>query len=333
MVGTVVGNLGGGGGEDGARGAGAPSVTTTHVDLAWAAAERAAGQAGIEVREVRDVADMVAVRAIFDQIWASDPTNPAATVEMLRAYAHTGQYVVVAADTSQRDHPLVAASVGFLCEPAGRALHSNITGVLPAGRGRSLGYAVKLHQRAWALDRGYDLITWTFDPLILRNAWLNLAKLAARPREYLVDFYGSMGDGINAGDASDRLYLGWPLRDPVVAAACEGRPAALDAAALLAGNARVLLRVGEDGASPHVLATAGLPAGEDDVALVGLPPDIEGLRARDRGLGRAWRVAVREALGSAMAGGWGVAGIAREGWYVLEAARGRSAGETEEDRS
>ena len=67
-------------------------------------------------------------------------------------------------------------------------------------------------------------IVWTFDPLVARNAWFNLARLGALPTGYLEDFYGPMTDAINAGMASDRLLLTWRLDDPAVAAACAGRP-------------------------------------------------------------------------------------------------------------
>src|SRR4029453_7402172 len=107
---------------------------------------------------------------------------------------------------------------------------------LGSGRGRNLGYAIKVHQRAWAIERGLETITWTFDPPIRRNAWFNLAKLGALPTEYLVDFYGPIGDLLNGSDESDRLYLTWRLGAPLAAAACEGEPAALPGTQLLAAR-------------------------------------------------------------------------------------------------
>lgn len=278
---------------------------------ARAAADRAAERAGIGVREVHDLADLVAVRRLFDTIWAADPTNPVATVELLRAYSHTGQYVVVADDLTRPGHPPVAASIGFLAAPAGRALHSNVTGVLPPGRGRSLGFALKLHQRAWALERGLVEITWTFDPLIRRNAWFNLAKLGAQVREYLVEFYGAMADGVNAGDASDRLYLSWPLAAAAVAAAAEGASRAVDLGPLRAAGAEEVLVVGPDGGPARLRAPAG------PVVLAQVPPDIETLRRADPVAARAWRLALRDVLGGALADGRRVLGVGRGGFYVL----------------
>ena len=62
-------------------------------------------------------------------------------------------------------------------------------------------------------------MTWTFDPLVRRNAHFNLAVLGATVDEYLVDFYGPLPDAVNAGDESDRLLVVWPVGDAATAAA------------------------------------------------------------------------------------------------------------------
>jgi predicted GNAT superfamily acetyltransferase len=276
-------------------------------------AAEAAEAAGIAVREVHDLVDLAAVRRLFDTLWSADPTNPVATVELLRAYTHTGQYVVLADDLTRAGRPPVAASVGFLAAPAGRALHSNVTGVLPPGRGRSLGHALKLHQRAWALERGLAEITWTFDPLIRRNAWFNLAKLGATVRDYLVDFYGAMADGVNAGDASDRLYLSWRLASVGVAEASLGRPLAIDLAEVRAAGAAEVLTV-DDVGGPRLQPRP--PDARHVLAQV--PPDIESLRSADPARAREWRLALREVLGGSLADGWCVRGVTAGGFYVLE---------------
>ncbi|WP_084957905.1 GNAT family N-acetyltransferase [Thermoactinospora rubra] len=155
------------------------------------------------VRELRTVREFAEVHALFDAIWHPGPGSAPAPVELMVALAHAGGYVAGAYEGGE----LVGASVGFLAE--GGALHSHITGVLRPGGG--VGYAIKMHQRAWCLERGLTTVTWTFDPLVRRNAYFNIAKLGARPREYLEDFYGPMGDAVNAGDVSDRLLVAWRL--------------------------------------------------------------------------------------------------------------------------
>ena len=111
----------------------------------------------------------------------------------------------------------MGAAAGFLAEHDGPALHSHLAAVAPAARGLGAGAAIKFHQRQWAAARGLRTITWTFDPLIRRNAWFNLAKLGAAVEAYLPDFYGRMDDGINDGDATDRLLVVWAVTPPAPA--------------------------------------------------------------------------------------------------------------------
>ena len=103
-----------------------------------------------------------------------------------------------------------ASSAATSTQPS---LHSHITGILPGVRRTGLGRAMKLHQRAWAAEHGLAWVTWTFDPLVRRNAWFNIGVLGAEVHEYLVDFYGPIDDAINAGDESDRLLVAWAVDD------------------------------------------------------------------------------------------------------------------------
>ncbi|CCH33984.1 GNAT family N-acetyltransferase [Actinosynnema sp. NPDC047251] len=255
------------------------------------AAANAATTSGVVIRELHEVGDIAEVDRLFWDIWRPSPNNVPVTNELMRVFAHSGNYVVGAFV----DDLMVGATVGFLAAPAGRTLHSHVTGVRSGTRGRSVGFALKLHQRAWALDRGLDTITWTFDPLVRRNAYFNLAKLAATAVEYLPDFYGEMDDGINGVGASDRLLASWDLRSPEVAAACDGKPA-------------------EPGAGSMAGSAAGTVAGS---VTVRVPADIESLRATDPDQAAEWRLRVRDELGSRMRAGAKVLGFARDGSYVI----------------
>ncbi|WP_344887427.1 GNAT family N-acetyltransferase, partial [Nonomuraea antimicrobica] len=168
----------------------------------------------IEVRELHEIAEFERVHALFDGIWHFGSADPPITLELMCALSHAGGYVAGAFEGGS----MVGASVGFLA--AGAALHSHVTGT---AAGRGIGFELKRHQRRWALDRGLERITWTYDPLVRRNAHFNLAKLGARPVEYLPCFYGVMEDAINHGDESDRLLASWPLAAPRVVAALAGR--------------------------------------------------------------------------------------------------------------
>jgi predicted GNAT superfamily acetyltransferase len=207
---------------------------------------------------------------------------------------------------------LVGASVGFFAAPTGTALHSHVTGVARSAQLRSIGRALKLHQRAWALERGITRISWTFDPLVRRNAWFNLGRLAATALEYLPDFYGRMGDSINGSDSSDRLLTSWALDSEAVVRAAAGEPLRVDLPALRAAGAVAAVSPGPDGGPVVTAAPPGMPR------LVAVPPDVEALRVSDPDLAAAWRLAVRGALGD----GARVRGFSREGWYVVEAPEG-----------
>lgn len=158
------------------------------------------------IRAPADVADLQRLAVVFDEIWGT--SCPVVRVELLRAVQHAGGYLALA----EEDGHVVGGSFGFLGHHRGApALHSHVTGLLPRVRHTGLGRAVKLHQRAWAADRGLAWIVWTFDPLVRRNAWFNLAVLGAQVDEYLVDFYGPIDDTVNAGDETDRLLVAWSV--------------------------------------------------------------------------------------------------------------------------
>ncbi|ALG09228.1 GNAT family N-acetyltransferase [Kibdelosporangium phytohabitans] len=253
--------------------------------------EAAARAAGVVVRELTDLADLDSVYHLFDEIWRPDPSNPPVTTELLRALTKAGNYVAGAFDGDK----MVGACVGFLGMTGKVVLHSHVAGVSGAVTRRGVGFALKLHQRSWALRRGLTEIHWTFDPLVSRNAYFNIAKLGAAPAQYLPNFYGGMRDGINGDDESDRLLACWDLDSPITAA---GDPPA----AVIA-----LDRSGDE--SPVIGTMAGTEL------LVAIPRDIESLRVSDPATASRWRLAVRDVLGTLLAEGARVTGFDRSGRY------------------
>lgn len=99
--------------------------------------------------------------------------------------------------------------------------HSHRLAVLPEARGLGLGVRLKLYQRDWCLARGIATVRWTFDPLRVVNASLNIHRLGATSATYLPDYYGEMA-GINQGLASDRLLVDWHLASAGVTARATG---------------------------------------------------------------------------------------------------------------
>ncbi|GAA4615975.1 hypothetical protein GCM10023195_70760 [Actinoallomurus liliacearum] len=267
----------------------------------------ASHEAGLKIRELEDPLDLREACALLDRVWRPPAGSSLIMPELMQSIGHSGGYVAGA----YADGRMVGACVGLL---ATAGLHSHIAGVGSGSRGRGVGYAMKVHQRAWSLERGITTVTWTYDPLISRNAYFNMAKLGAVPAEYLPDFYGAMQDEVNAGIESDRILVHWNLADQRVSAACGGRPHVADP-----GPEPV---VGLD-AKPDGGPAAGRRDGE--VVLVRIPADMEAMRSADPGLALEWQRAVRDTLGGLMAEGSAVTGFTRAGWYVIERGRkGRS---------
>jgi predicted GNAT superfamily acetyltransferase len=218
---------------------------------------------------------LLAHDALMQAVWGM--SVPLVNVELLTAISHSGGYVVAAFEGDR----MVGASVGFLADHHGQpALHSHITGVVDSMRHAGIGRAIKLHQRAWAIERGLGWITWTFDPLVRRNAWFNIAILGADVDTYVPSFYGEMSDAINAGDDSDRLLMGWDM-----SAAVPDTP-----------------RDGSDLVDPILVPT---------------PFDIVELRRSDPSAVATWRNETRRALTEALDSGGRVVGFTRDGEYVI----------------
>jgi predicted GNAT superfamily acetyltransferase len=104
--------------------------------------------------------------------------------------------------------------------------HSHMLAVKESHRNRGLGAQLKLAQRDEALSRGIRLMEWTFDPLEIKNAFLNIHKLGAIVCDYRVDFYGISSSRLQGGLPTDRLLAIWQLDSPRVRAALGNRPVA-----------------------------------------------------------------------------------------------------------
>jgi predicted GNAT superfamily acetyltransferase len=103
-------------------------------------------------------------------------------------------------------------------------LHSHMLAVRKKYRDRGLGRQLKLKQRLEALSRNIRLMEWTFDPLEIKNAYLNIHKLGAIVRCYHVNFYGVSSSRLQGGLPTDRLVAEWHLSSPRVAAILSGKP-------------------------------------------------------------------------------------------------------------
>jgi predicted GNAT superfamily acetyltransferase len=164
--------------------------------------------------------------ALEETIWGYDPADMIPRRMFLLATRIGGQVL----GAFLGDNP---SAVGFaMALPAVRNghpyLHSHMVGVLAEFRNRGIAYALKLAQREDALARGFELMEWTFDPLEIKNAHLNIAKLGALVRRYQRDFYGPSSSPLQGGLPTDRVYAEWWLRSDRVERALHGEPRPLD---------------------------------------------------------------------------------------------------------
>ena len=261
-----------------------------------------------EIRVLEELEELKQVAALFAVVWGR-PDEPPISSDILRALAHSGNYVAAA----YVDGRMIGGLVGWLGRTTGGEplMHSHILGVLPESEARGMGFELKQHQRRWCLARGVRVMEWTTDPLIRRNIYFNLAKLGAEAPEYLIDFYGEMRDRFNAGDESDRLLIRWHLDSRRAELAATGDLPELDAEKLRAWDAAQILTAGPRG-EPVAAPSSSR------VLLCQVPDDILEIRRRDQALAREWRVALRHALVESLAGGYQILGATRSGWYVLE---------------
>jgi predicted GNAT superfamily acetyltransferase len=108
-------------------------------------------------------------------------------------------------------------------------LHSHMLAVLPQYRNLGIGRRLKLAQRDDAIARGFDLMEWTFDPLEIRNAHLNISRLGVIVRRYQPDFYGPSSSPVQGGLPTERLYAEWWLRSSRVASMLSGEAPPVEA--------------------------------------------------------------------------------------------------------
>ena len=230
----------------------------------------------ITVRPIITIDEQSMGRAVFDHTWAMD-AGTEITPNLLQAMVHSGAYL----SGAFIEDKCIGAAFAFPATTGGLHLHSHMTAVLDEYRDRGVGYLLKIDQWHWAEKNNYPEITWTFDPLVRRNAKLNLLKLGADISSYHPNFYGDMPDALNAGDESDRVLASWKV-------------------------------VGDRPISRDVI-TNPLPS---DI-LIAIPEDIVAIREKDLAENLKWRHKVRDQFTDVFAQGGQVIGFSENSEYVV----------------
>ncbi len=247
------------------------------VSEAWTAAEEAARAAEVELRPCTTLEDADEILRVMIATWGEHQLVPR---EMIRALSDSGNRPYGAF----RGGEMVGYVLGWMgSDRDGPHVHSHMLAVAPELRSRGVGYALKLAQRAQALEQGYGVVRWTFDPLQSRNAHFNINKLGVVCDRFHRNFYGAMTDLVNRGERSDRLMVRWDLDRP---AGPRPVPESEEATVLGANGPEDLPR-----------PARAEPIAPDRGSLrVCIPRDYGGVKERDPGLAAEWRDAVGDVL-------------------------------------
>lgn len=247
--------------------------------------------------------DMKAAEILQMTVWSNSPLDVVPD-HVLVTLAHNGSPVIGAFNDTDDDSEgqLIGVAFGFpgLIEtPTGQQFKycSHQMGVHPDFEGLGIGFALKRAQWQMARQQGYQRVTWTYDPLLSRNAYLNIAKLGAVCNTYYREIYGEMRDGLNVGFPSDRFQVDWWLLTPRVEKRLSDQVSTrLTTDQYIAGGAKILNpgHYRQDGSLSPQLESPKVPESHAPLVLVEIPPDFQTLKKAAPELALAWRLQTRE---------------------------------------
>jgi predicted GNAT superfamily acetyltransferase len=246
--------------------------------------------------------DLAAVEVLQRAVWPGSETDVVPAHVMITAVHNGG--LVVGAFVEEQLVGFVFGFPGIEFTPDGpRPKHcSHMLGIHPDQRDSGIGFALKRAQ--WQLVRyqGLDHVTWTYDPLLSRNAYLNIAKLGAVCSTYRRSEYGDMRDGLNAGLPSDRFQVDWWINTRRVERRLGKRPRKpLKLENFSKAELHPLYTLHRDRwprPPEHVAVLDG------KLALAEIPSDFSALKDADFALARDWRFFTRELFETAFGQGY-----------------------------
>ncbi|HET6593977.1 MAG TPA: GNAT family N-acetyltransferase [Anaerolineales bacterium] len=247
---------------------------------------------------------MTAVESLQRIVWPGSETD-VVPAHMLITAVHNGG-LVVGAFVKDQLVGFVFGFPGIEFTPDGpRPKHcSHMMGIHPDQRNLGIGFALKRAQWQMVRHQGLDHITWTYDPLLSPNAYLNITKLGAVCNTYRRSAYGDMRDGLNAGLPSDRFLLDWWINTRRVDRRLGKRPRRplhLDdfSKAELQPLYSLQLRSDQLPQPPEHFSPLN-----GNLALAEIPSNFGALKDADFSLARDWRFFSREVFETAFAQGY-----------------------------
>jgi len=254
----------------------------------------------MHIRLIETPEEMRLIEDLQRQVWHGSETD-VVPLHMLITVVHNGGLVLGAFD----DETIVGFVFGFAgleSTPDGPlAKHcSHMMGVHPNYRDSGIGFALKRAQWQMVRHQGLNHITWTYDPLLSRNAYLNIAKLGAVCSTYRRSEYGDMRDGLNAGLPSDRFQVDWWINTPRAERRLGKKPRpTLKMNHLAESGLRPFYAA--DSSNRWIRPPEHIPPFEDRLLLAEIPAEFLDLKDQDFALARDWRFFTRELFETAFA--------------------------------
>lgn len=251
----------------------------------------------LSIRLIDSIGELTEVRDLEKLIWGDD--DPVPVSHAVTAVKNGG--MVLGAYIGDQLIGFQYSFAGFNGQKT--YLCSHTLGIHPNFRISGIGEKLKLAQRIEAIKKGYDLITWTFDPLETVNANLNMKKLGGICSTYIENCYGEMTDILNAGVPSDRFLVEWWIQDDHVIQKLSNHRWNQDH---LLGHLNVIRsEINDDGFPVPVKVDCNLDQRSDRL-FVPVPGGFQKIKDHDLDLAVLWRMKTRAAFIYYFQKGWKV---------------------------
>ena len=235
-------------------------------------------QRSIEIKALRTMDELKQMQQVEKAVWQMDPIPLHHTFTTMQ----NGGILLGAFDGDKM--------IGFLYSFPGISdgkahLCSHMLGILPGYQKDGIGAEMKRIQAELASQAGFSMITWTFDPLESRNAYLNLHKLGATGAVYHENYYGTMNDQLNQGLPTDRIQIKWDL------------PTSRQVQTHHLEKASVLLDADAQGAPVESTGLEQVDFANSEVFFAAVPKDFQTVKQNQFELAKQWRMRTRDVFG------------------------------------